>query len=36
LFEDLDLTSSKLGNTAKAKNDLVTKVLIHWAICAAL
>jgi type I restriction enzyme M protein len=29
LFEDLDLTSSKLGNTAKAKNDLVTKVLIH-------
>jgi type I restriction enzyme M protein len=29
LFEDLDLTSSKLGNTAKAKNELVTKVLIH-------
>jgi len=29
LFEDLDLTSSKLGNTEKAKNELVTKVLIH-------
>ena len=29
LFEDLDLTSSKLGNNEKAKNELVTKVLIH-------
>jgi type I restriction enzyme M protein len=29
LFEDLDLTSSKLGNSEKAKNELVTKVLIH-------
>ncbi len=29
LFEDLDLTSSKLGNTEKAKNDLITKVLSH-------
>jgi len=29
LFEDLDLTSSKLGNTEKEKNDLVAKVLVH-------
>jgi len=25
----MDLTSAKLGNTEKAKNELVTKVLIH-------
>ena len=29
LFEDLDLTSSKLGKTEKEKNDLVAKVLVH-------
>ena len=29
LFEDLDLTSSKLGATEKAKNALVAKVLAH-------
>ncbi len=29
LFEDLDLTSSKLGANEKAKNDLVAKVLVH-------
>lgn len=29
LFEDLDLTSSKLGANEKAKNDLVAKVLSH-------
>lgn len=29
LFEDLDLTSSKLGGTSSAKNDLVAKVLVH-------
>lgn len=29
LFEDLDLTSSKLGKTEKEKNDLVSKVLVH-------
>jgi len=29
LFEDLDLSSSKLGNTEKAKNELVAKVLLH-------
>lgn len=29
LFEDLDLTSSKLGATEKAKNELVAKVLTH-------
>jgi type I restriction enzyme M protein len=29
LFEDLDLTSSKLGSTEKQKNDLVAKVLVH-------
>ncbi|MFM5946112.1 MAG: type I restriction-modification system subunit M N-terminal domain-containing protein [Dolichospermum sp.] len=29
LFEDLDLTSSKLGATEKAKNDLVAKILVQ-------
>jgi len=29
LFEDLDLTSTKLGKTEKDKNDLVSKVLSH-------
>jgi len=29
LFEDLDLTSSKLGRTEQAKNDLIAKVLSH-------
>lgn len=29
LFEDLDLTSSKLGKTEEAKNDLIVKVLTH-------
>lgn len=29
LFEDLDLTSTKLGRTAEAKNDLIAKVLVH-------
>ena len=29
LFEDLDLTSSKLGKTEKQKNDLVCKILYH-------
>jgi type I restriction enzyme M protein len=29
LFEDLDLTSSKLGKTEKQKNELVVKVLQH-------
>lgn len=29
LFEDLDLTSSKLGNSEKAKNDLVAKIMSH-------
>jgi type I restriction enzyme M protein len=29
LFEDLDLTSSKLGKSEKEKNDLVAKVLVH-------
>lgn len=29
LFEDLDLTSSKLGNTAEAKNALIGKILLH-------
>ena len=29
LFEDLDLTSSKLGRTEKEKNDLIVKVLGH-------
>ena len=29
LFEDLDLTSTKLGRTEEAKNTLISKVLIH-------
>jgi len=29
LFEDLDLTSMKLGKTETEKNDLIAKVLIH-------
>lgn len=29
LFEDLDLTSTKLGRTEKGKNDLIVKVLGH-------
>jgi len=29
LFEDLDLTSSKLGRTEKAKNHVIAKVLAH-------
>lgn len=29
LFEDLDLSSTKLGRTAKERNDLIVKVLIH-------
>jgi type I restriction enzyme M protein len=29
LFEDLDLTSTKLGRTAEAKNELISKVLAH-------
>lgn len=29
LFEDLDLTSTKLGRTEAAKNELIAKVLIH-------
>lgn len=29
LFEDLDLTSSKLGRTLKAKNELIAKILAH-------
>ena len=29
LFEDMDLTSTKLGRTEKDKNDLVVKVLVH-------
>jgi len=29
LFEDLDLTSSKLGRSESAKNDLIAKVLTH-------
>lgn len=29
LFEDLDLSSTKLGRTEKAKNELITKVLAH-------
>jgi len=29
LFEDLDLTSTKLGRTETAKNDLIVKVLVH-------
>jgi type I restriction enzyme M protein len=29
LFEDLDLTSSKLGRSENAKNELIVKVLVH-------
>lgn len=29
LFDDLDLTSKKLGNTEEAKNSLISKVLSH-------
>lgn len=29
LFEDLDLTSSKLGKTENAKNELIVKVMTH-------
>jgi len=29
LFEDLDLTSTKLGRTETAKNELISKVLFH-------
>ena len=29
LFEDMDLTSTKLGRTEQAKNDLISKVLVH-------
>ncbi len=29
LFEDMDLTSSKLGKTEKAKNELIVKVISH-------
>ena len=29
LFEDLDLTSTKLGRTESAKNELISKVLFH-------
>jgi len=29
LFEDLDLTSGKLGNSEKEKNDLVARILVH-------
>lgn len=29
LFEDIDLTSTKLGRTTKAKNQLISKVLSH-------
>ncbi|MBU4487376.1 MAG: type I restriction-modification system subunit M [Candidatus Delongbacteria bacterium] len=29
LFEDLDLTSSKLGKTESAKNEIIVKVLTH-------
>ena len=29
LFEDLDLTSTKLGRTEKDKNELISKILVH-------
>ncbi|NRQ43602.1 type I restriction-modification system subunit M [Rheinheimera sp. YQF-2] len=29
LFEDLDLTSTKLGRTADAKNKLIAKIMLH-------
>ncbi|MDP2570792.1 type I restriction-modification system subunit M [Vibrio penaeicida] len=31
LFEDLDLSSTKLGRTEKAKNALIAKILVHLA-----
>jgi type I restriction enzyme M protein len=31
LFDDIDLTSNKLGKSEKAKNELITKVLGHLA-----
>ena len=29
LFEDLDLTSTKLGKTVEARNKLIVQVLVH-------
>ena len=29
LFDDLDLTSNKLGKTEKTKNELIAKILVH-------
>jgi type I restriction enzyme M protein len=29
LFDELDLTSNKLGKTEKAKNELISKILVH-------
>ena len=29
LFEDLDLTSTKLGRTEQAKNDLIARIMLH-------
>jgi len=29
LFEDLDFTSSKLGKTVKAKNEIMEKIITH-------
>ncbi|WP_442961414.1 type I restriction-modification system subunit M [Pseudoalteromonas sp. CH_XMU1449-3] len=29
LFDDLDLTSNKLGRSEKAKNELISKILVH-------
>lgn len=29
LFEDLDLSSTKLGRTEKAKNELIAKIMVH-------
>jgi len=29
LFEDLDFTSSKLGKTVKAKNEIMAKIITH-------
>lgn len=29
LFEDLDLNSTKLGRTSEAKNELISKILVH-------
>ena len=29
LFDDLDLTSNKLGKTEKVKNELISKILVH-------